>query len=132
MGLASLVGVLMAAMLAAGCLVEVEKVEDPHAAFARARAEAARVQGRPGRPGHIEVLVYDGGDGQLIRARLPMCLVREMSGSDGLDFDLGDEESEVAKRVRSRLRWADLERAGRGVLVEMEEEGGDQVLVWLR
>jgi hypothetical protein len=132
MGRASLIGVLVAAMLAAGCLVEVEKVEDPHAAFARARAEAARVQGQPGRPGHLEVLVYDRGDGQLIRARLPMCLVREMSGSDGLDFDLGDEGSEVAKRVRSRLRWADLERAGRGALVEVEEEGGDQVLVWLR
>jgi len=34
--------------------------------------------------------------------------------------------------VRSRLRWADIEKAGRGILVEVEEGGGDQVLVWLR
>jgi len=129
---ASLAGVLAAAVLAAGCLVEVEKVEDPHAAFAKARAEVARVQGRPGRPGHLEVLVYDRGDGQLIRASLPICLVREMGEGDDLDFDLGDEENEAAKHVRSRLRWADIEKAGRGILVEVEEGGGDQVLVWLR
>jgi hypothetical protein len=129
---ASLVGLLVAAMLAAGCLVEVEKVEDPHAAFARARADVARVQGQPGRPEHLEALVYDRGDRQLIRASLPMGLVREMGQSDDLDFDLGDGESEAARRVRSRLRWADVEKAGRGILVEVEEEGGDQVLVWLR
>ena len=129
---ASLAGVLVVAVLAAGCLVEVEKVKDPHATFARARAEAARVQGQPGRPGHLEVLVYDRGDGQLIRASLPMCFVREMGGSDGPDLDLGDEENEAAQRVRRRLRWADIEKAGRGILVEVEEKGGDQVLVWLR
>jgi hypothetical protein len=78
------------------------------------------------------VLVYDRGDGQLIRASLPICLVREMGEGDDLDFDLGDEENEAAKRVRSRLRWADIEKAGRGILVEVEEGGGDQVLVWLR
>jgi hypothetical protein len=127
-----LAGVLAAAVLAAGCLVEIEKVKDPHAAFAKARAEVARVQGQPGRPGHLEVLVYDRGDGQLIRASLPMCLVREMGESDDLDLDLGDEAGEAAKHVTSRLRWADVEKAGRGILVEVEEEGGDQVLVWLR
>jgi hypothetical protein len=132
MGRASLAGALVAAVLAAGCLVEIEKVKDPHAAFAKARAEVARVQGRPGRPGHLEVLVYDRGEGQLIRASLPMCLVREMGEGDDLDFDLGDEGSDVARRVRSRLRLEDIEKAGRGILVEVEEEGGDQVLVWLR
>ena len=34
--------------------------------------------------------------------------------------------------MRSRLRLKDIEQAGRGILLEVEEEGGDQVLVWLR
>ncbi len=34
--------------------------------------------------------------------------------------------------MKSRLRLEDIEKAGRGILVEVEEEDGDQVLVWLR
>jgi hypothetical protein len=30
------------------------------------------------------------------------------------------------------VRLEDVEKAGRGALVEVEEEDGDQVLVWLR
>ena len=129
---ASLAGVLVAAVLAAGCLVEIEKVKDPHAAFATARAEVARIQGRPGRPGHLEVLVYDRTEGELVRASLPMWLVREIDDGDETSLDLGDEGAKVAERVRSRLHLKDIEQAGRGILVEVEEEGGDQVLVWLR
>lgn len=128
----SLAGVLVAAVLAAGCLVEIEKVADPRAAFASARAEVARVQGRPGRPGHLEVLVYDRAEGQLVRASLPMWLVHEMHEGDDVDLDFGAEGGEAARRVRSRLRLEDVEKAGRGVLIEVEEEDGDQVLVWLR
>ncbi len=126
----SLAGVLVAAVLAAGCLVEIEKVKDPRPAFASARAEVARFQGQPGRPGHLEVLVYDRAEGQLVRASLPMWLVHEMGESDDIDF--GAEGGEAARRVRGRLRLEDVEKAGRGILVEVEEEDGDQVLVWLR
>jgi hypothetical protein len=129
---ASLAGVLAAAVLAAGCLVEIEKVDDPGAAFARARAEVGRVQGRPGRPGHLEVLVYDRAERQLVRASLPMWLVHKMDDGDDVDLDFGDEGGEAARRVRGRLRLEDIEKAGRGLLVEVEEEDGDQVLVWLR
>lgn len=129
---AGLIGTLVAATLLAGCLVEVRKVDDPSAAFAEARAEAARVQGRSGRPGHVEVLVYDQADGRLVRASLPMWLVRKAEGRDGLDLDLDDDCKEAAGEVRRHLRLEDLERAGLGVLVEAEEEDGDQVLVWLR
>ena len=129
---ATLAGILTAAVLATGCLVEVEKVSDPRAAFVRARADAAHVQGRPGSPGHLEVLVFDRNEGQLVRASLPMWLVRQIDDSDGLDLDLGEEEAEAAERVRSRLRLKDIEQAGRGILLEVEEESGDQVLVWLR
>jgi len=129
---ASLAGILAATVLATGCLVEIDKVSDPQAAFARARADAARVQGRPGRPGHLEVLVYDRAEGELVRASLPMWLVRKIDDGDEIDLDLGDEGGEAAERVRSRLRLKDIEQAGRGILVEVEEESGDQVLVWLR
>jgi len=129
---ASLAGILAAAVLATGCLVEIDKVSDPQAAFARARADAARVSGRPGRPGHLEVLVYDRAEGELVRASLPMWLVRKIDDGDETLLDLGDEGGKAAERVRSRLRLKDIEQAGRGILVEVEEEGGDQVLVWLR
>jgi hypothetical protein len=129
---ASLVGIVAVALLATGCLVEVDKVADPQAAFARARADAARAHRRPGRPGHLEVLVYDRAEGELVRASLPMWLVREIDDGDETSFDLGDEGGKAAERVRSRLRLKDVEQAGRGILVEVEEEGGDQVLVWLR
>ena len=129
---AALIGTVAAAVLATGCLVEIDEVADPQAAFARARADAARVHGRPGRPGHLEVLVYDRAEGQLVRASLPMWLVREIDDGDETSLDLGDEGAKVAERVRSRLHLKDIEQAGRGILVEVEEEGGDQVLVWLR
>jgi len=129
---ASLAGILAAAVLATGCLVEIDEVADPQPAFARARADAARVQGRPGRPGHLEVLVYDRAERELVRASLPMWLVRKIDDGDETLLDFGDEGGEAAERVRSRLRLKDIEQAGRGILLEVEEEGGDQVLVWLR
>jgi hypothetical protein len=129
---AGLLGLLAAAVLASGCLVEIEKVQDPSATFAAARAEAARVQGRAGRPGHLEVLVYDRDEGQLVRASLPMWLVHKIDERDDLDLDFGGRGGRAAAAVRRHLCLADIEKAGRGVLVEVEEEGGDQVLVWLR
>lgn len=129
---AGLLGLLAAAVLASGCLVQIEKVADPSATFTAARAEAERVQGRAGRPGHLEVLVYDREEGQLVRVSLPMWLVHKLDERDDLDLDFGDESGRAAKALRRHLCLADIEKAGRGVLVEVEEEDGDQVLVWLR
>jgi hypothetical protein len=78
------------------------------------------------------VLVFDRNEGQLVRASLPMWLVRQIDDGDGMDLDLGEEGAEAAERVRSRLRLKDIEQAGRGILLEVEEESGDQVFVWLR
>jgi len=129
---AGLLGLLAAAVLAAGCLVEIEKVTDPASSFAAARAEALRVQGKTGRPGHLEVLVYDRDEGQLIRASLPMWLVRKIDDGDDLELDFGDDDGGAVEKMRPHLRLEQIEKAGRGVLVEVEEEEGDQVLVWLR
>jgi hypothetical protein len=122
-----LVILVTAVLLSAGCFVEVEDVSDPGPAFAKARAAATRVQGRPGPPGRLHVLVYDREEGQLVRASLPMWAVEKMTDED-VDLDLGDDEAE---RAVSRIRLGDLETAPLGPLVEVEEEDGDQVLVWL-
>jgi hypothetical protein len=117
--------------LTAGCLVEIDRVADPGPAFAQARREAARYQGRSGPAHYVNVLVYDHDEGQLVRVSVPMWLARKVArDKDGLDLDLGDGRAE--RTVRRHLRFEDLERAGLGVLVEVEEEGGDLVLVWLK
>ncbi|MGD8894850.1 MAG: hypothetical protein PVJ73_02340 [Acidobacteriota bacterium] len=119
---------VIAAMTFGACFVDIEDVSDPGPAFAKARAEAARVEGRPGPPDSLEILVYDRGEGQLVRASLPMWVVEKMD-DEGIDIDLEDD---AAERVRSHLKVSDLEEAPLGPLVEVDEEDGDQVLVWLR
>ena len=119
---------LAATALSAGCFVDIEEVSDPGPAFAKARAEAARVEGRPGPPDSLEILVYDRGESQLVRVSLPMWVIEKM-GDEEIDIDLDDD---TAERVRSHLKVSDLEEAPLGPLVEVDEEDGDQVLVWLK
>jgi hypothetical protein len=121
--------VAAAALLLGGCLVEVRRVEDPRPAFQEARAEASRLQGRPGPAHRVHVLVFDESDRKLVRVSLPLWLVQKIDKDGELDF--GDEAGDLAEGVRPRLRLEDIEKAGLGILVEVEEEGGDQVLVWL-
>lgn len=126
---------LLAAGLTAGCLVEINHVADPGPAFEQARREAARFQGRPGPAHDVNVLVYDHDEGQLVRVSVPMWLARNaartaLRDKDELDSDLGDGRAE--RQLRRHVRLEDLEKAGLGVLVEVEEEGGDLVLVWLK
>jgi hypothetical protein len=128
MRIARLVAVLAATLLGVACLVEVEEVSDPGPAFAAARREAARVEGRPGPPDHLHVLVYDRKDGQLVRARVPMGIIERID-DDEIDLDIDEE---TAAQVHRHLRLSELKDAPLGPLVEVEEEGGDQVLVWLR
>jgi hypothetical protein len=109
-------------------------VGDPRAAFAEARDEALAVQGRPGPARELNVLVWDRDDRQLVRVSLPMWLVRKAeSAAHEVEYDLDDEQAEhVHRTLRRHVRLEDLEKAGLGVLVEVEEDDGEQVLVWLR
>ena len=131
--MAGAVAVLLAG-LTSGCLVEIDKVADPRASFAEAHREAARFQGRPGPAHQVNVLVYDQGEGQLVRVTVPMWLARKIAHhEDGADFDLGGDEGALAgRKVKQHVRFEDLEKAGPGILVEVEEDGGDRVLVWLK
>jgi hypothetical protein len=126
-------GVLVA-ILSAGCFVEVRHVDDPRPAFDRARAEAAQEAGRPGRAHQVNVLVYERDDQQLVKVSLPLWIARKIAKHEGGgEIDLDDEVGErVRGRLQHRLRLEDLEKAGRGMLVEVEDDDGSQVLVWLR
>jgi len=121
---------ILAAVLQAGCLVHVEHVADPSAAFREARTEALRFQGRPGPARQLNVLVYDPADREMVRVSVPMWLARKASGH--VDWDGVDGDHDVARRLKRRVPLEAIERAGLGILAEVEEEGGEQVLVWLR
>ena len=112
---------ILAAVLQAGCFVHIEKVADPTAAFHEARTEALRFQGQPGPAQQLNVLVYDPADREMVRVNVPMWLARKAAG-----------HVDVAHRLQRRIPLEAIERAGLGILAEVEEEGGEQVLVWLR
>jgi hypothetical protein len=118
----------------AACLVQITHVADPRPIFAAARVEAERLTGRPGRARELNVLAWDRDDGELVRVSLPMWLVRKAERR--IDWRGEAEDGDHARgHVRSalrRVRLEDIEKAGLGILAEVEEDGGDQVLVWLR
>jgi hypothetical protein len=126
--------VAVAALLETGCLVQITKVADPRPIFQEARLEAARHAGRPGKAREVHVLVYEPDEGQLIRVSLPMWVVRKMEHHvDWDDVDVDGDDAEHVKRVlKRRIRLEDIEKAGLGMLVEVDEEDGEQVLVWLK
>ncbi len=129
------IGLLAAvvALLGWGCFVEVTHVRNPEPLFREARAQAARQAGRPGPARELNVLAYDPKDRELVRVSLPMWLVRKADRHGDWDLDLDDARGERAKRCLKRhLRLEDIERAGLGILLEVEEDDGEQVLVWLQ
>jgi hypothetical protein len=118
------------ALFTSGCLVDIHHdVSEPGPAFRKALEEAAQVQGQPGAPHHLNVLVYDRDARQLVGVSTPLWLARKVGAlalSDEKDNDAG---LALARRC---LVKENLAKAGRGVLVEVEEDEGDQVLVWLK
>ena len=124
--------VAVAALLETGCIVQITKVADPRPIFQQARLEAGRYAGKPGRAREVNVLVYEPDEGQLIRVSLPIWLVKKMERHvDWDDIDVDDAEH-VRRVLKRRIRLEDIEKAGLGMLVEVDEEDGEQVLVWLK
>ena len=137
MGRAGLLGLVVATLSLgeAACLVQITHVTDPRPIFGEARAEAERLTGRPGRAHELNVLVWNQGDRELVRVSLPMWIVRKAERHIDWDDDAFDGDRRAKDHVREAMRHVrleDLEKAGVGILAEVEEEGGDQVLVWLR
>jgi hypothetical protein len=119
MGRWAAAAVVALAVVETGCHVEMAKVRDPRPIFDQARREAERVAGRPGgRASEVNVLVYDPQDQQLVRVQVPMWLAKKF-----------DRKVQAGTR---RIHLEDLAKTGAGTFVEVDEEGGEQVLVWLK
>jgi hypothetical protein len=121
---------LLGALCATGCFVNVSHVSNPEPAFRKAREEAESLAGRKGPARSVQILVYDPGDQELVRVSMPMWVARRLSKEADWDEEEGGET--VRRALHGRLKWSDLERSALGTLVEVEEEDGEQVLVWLR
>jgi len=129
--------VTLAAAAATGCLVRIEHCTNPAAAFREAHAEADRVVGHGEKAKQVNVLVFDPDDQKLVRVSVPMWLAKKAyhmaEGGDDLEIETGGDAGERAARaLRRRIPLSELEKAGPGLLVEVEEDEGEQVLVWLR
>ena len=78
------------------------------------------------------MLVYDASDGKLVRVSVPHVARARRSTRNGRGLDV-DDDGEGLRRGRcggaSASRTS--RRPGSGILVEVEEDGGEQVLVWL-
>jgi hypothetical protein len=130
---AAVAALALLGIVESGCLVSVTHVADPTSAFARAREEAVRVSARHGRASHLNVLAWDPGDREMVRVSVPLWLVRTAEHDIDWDEVDGDEhDHERWRRRMGKLRWEDIERAGPGILVEVTEDEGDRVLIWLK
>jgi hypothetical protein len=121
---------MLGSLLAAGCFVNVSHVDDPSSAFEKARAEAEGQAGREGPARSVQVLVYDPGDRELVRVSVPMWVARRAVEEGEWGEEVGGDP--VGRALRGRLSLRELERSARGTMVEVEEEDGERVLVWLR
>jgi hypothetical protein len=125
----------LVALLGTGCFVDVTHVSDPEPAFRKARAEAESLARRKGPARSVQVLVYDPDERELVRVSVPMWLARRVekeSNWDEVDLDSAEDGDRALRALGGRISFKDLERMGLGTLIEVEEEDGEQVMVWLR
>jgi hypothetical protein len=126
---------LVTVLAGSACFVRVEHVRDPRPAFDAARREAESLQGRRGPAKELNVLVYEASERKLVRVSIPMWLARKIESKvdweKEVDWDSDDQER-AARRMRRHVNLREIEKAGLGLLVEVDEDDGEQVLVWLR
>ena len=98
--------------------------------------EAAGLAGRGGGASQVNVLVFDPDDEKLVRIRVPMWLAKKVyriAEPDGeLEIDLDGDDRDLARHLSRSVSLEALEKSGPGLLVEVDEDDGEQVLVWLR
>jgi hypothetical protein len=124
-------GLLGLSLFATGCLVEVRTVSDPGPELARARAEVEDVARHPGTAKSVHVIAYDPDERKLVKVDVPLWLVHKFKDEDD-EIDLGHEIGGRASDHLKKVCLRDLEKVGRGALVEVLDDDGTQVLVWLR
>lgn len=156
-----LVAALGAASSGCLVLVQTATVKNPAAAFGEAHQRVARLEGRRGKARTLNALVWKREDRQLVRVEVPLWLVRQVAGrvdwnerpaeaaQDGARLEPASAEEpdevpsrgkggrkefseDVARSIQRHVRLGDLERAGLGVFVEVEDDDeGERILVWL-
>jgi hypothetical protein len=128
------VAVITLSLGQAACLVQMTHVSDPGPIFDVARAEAERLTGQKGRAHEVNVLVWEPDERQIVRVSVPMWIARRAARHiDRDDSDTqGDSAHDSVQNALRRVRLEDIDKAGLGVLVEVAEPDGEQVLVWLR
>ena len=123
-----------------GCLVNVTHVSNPDRYFEEARRSAGAVAGRPGPAKELRVLVYDADERKLVRVEVPLGLVLKLAENEEFDWDFDDHDfchsasrgcSEARRKLR-KFRGQDLEKLPLGPLVEVTEDDGERVFVYLR
>jgi hypothetical protein len=133
--------ILAAAVTSAGCLVNISHVSNPDRYFEEAMRSARAVAGQDGPARELRVLVYDADERKLVRVEIPLGLVKRLTRDAEFDWDLGFDDdvcgsshpgcSEARRRLR-KFSGRDLEKLPLGPLVEVTEDDGERVFVYLR
>ena len=123
-----------------GCMVNISHTTNPDRYFDEARKTANAVAGQEGPASELRVLVYDAREHKLVRVEVPLGLVKRLADNEDWDWDLSDHDicqsgshgcSDARKKLR-KFRGRDLEKLPLGPLVEVTEEDGERVFVYLR
>jgi hypothetical protein len=122
-----------------GCLVNVSHVSNPDRYFEEAKRSANAVAGHEGPARELRVLVYDADEQKLVRVEVPLSLVRHLADNEDWDWDFdhdvchsGSHGCADARRKLRKFSARDLEKLPLGPLVEVTEEDGERVFVYLR
>jgi len=112
----------------------VERVKNPDRYFKSAYRQIEEIQRhdprRERRAHHLQMLIYENSDGEMIRMRLPLWLV---NGCLDLGMRAAKNERDFDFEEKYDFDWRaikDLGRLGKGLLVEVEDEE-NRVLIWL-
>lgn len=113
----------------------IENVKDPSRYFKKAHRQIEEIHkqypNREGRPHHINLLIYDGSDRDLIELTVPLWLA---DGCVDLGKSMAEIEHESDFDEKYDFDWEaieDLGQLGPGLLVEIEDEK-DRILIWLQ
>jgi hypothetical protein len=126
--------------MSTGCLVNVTRCSDPDPYFKEALRSANAVAGKSGPADRLHVVAYDSDERKLVRVSLPLNWIGRF-GDLNVDLDLDDfngicdRDSDAcrdARRKLRRFRSSDLGRLPLGPIVEVNDEDGERVLVYLR
>jgi len=127
------------AFTTAGCLVNISHVQNPDRYFEEARRSANAVAGQEGPARELRVLVYDASEHKLVRVEVPLSLVKHLADNEDWDWDVdhdvcrsGSHGCADARRKLRKFSARDLEKLPLGPLVEVTEDDGERVFVYLR